>query len=370
MLVFVAASALCACSGGRGNAEHASSASADQRKLDEIVQRFVAEGAPGALGVLRRNADVIRAAKGVADRDHRDLLRPTDRFRVASVTKTFVATIVLQLVAERRLRLDDSVDRWLPGVVPNGGTITLRQLLNHTSGLFDFDDDGAWIKQRFADPGREWPPRELVSVATAHPPLFAPGTSWSYSNTNYVLLGMVVEAATSKPLERALQERVFDPLELTSTSYPPHTEIEGRVAHGYVGRGSGLPVPPDALVDSTTALSPSGWGAGQIVSDADDVTTFYAALLAGRLLPHRLLTEMETAVPARAYGMGIRIMSTPCGTAFGHDGDYPGYRNIVWATADGKRVISIMLNIDTTHVPWSEIESSAQAVLCAGDRTK
>ena len=275
---------------------------------------------------------------------------------------------MLQLVAERRLRLDDSVDRWLPGVVPNGGTITLRQLLNHTSGLFDFDDDGAWIKQRFADPGESGRRRELVSVATAHPPLFAPGTSWSYSNTNYVLLGMVVEAATSKPLEQSLRERVRSTrahLDVVSTAHrdrgPGRTRL--RRARFWLARTA------RCARRLHHGPQPIGVGAGQIVSDADDVTTFYASLLAGRLLPHRLLTEMETAVPARAYGLGIRIMSTPCGTAFGHDGDFPGYRNIVWATADGKRVISIMLNIDTTHVPWSEIESSAEAVLCAGDRT-
>jgi D-alanyl-D-alanine carboxypeptidase len=183
--------------------------------VQRIVGRLVAAGAPGAVAVVRTPTGTRRAAAGFARLRPRARMRATDRFRVASITKPFVATVVLQLAAQGRLRLDDPVERWRPGLIPGGKTTTLRQLLGHTSGLFDYDDDRAWVRKRIANPDREWSPRELVAIATSHAPLFAPGTKWSYSNTNYVVLGLVVEAATARTLGRELQERIFSRLRLS-----------------------------------------------------------------------------------------------------------------------------------------------------------
>jgi D-alanyl-D-alanine carboxypeptidase len=333
--------------------------------LERIVRALVSGGAPGALVVVATPSGIHRAASGFANLKPKTRLRPSDRFRIASVTKTFVATLVLQLVAERRLSLDDSVERWLPSAVPKGASITVRELLNHTSGLFDYDEDPAWVKARFSDPGRVWSPKELVAISTSHPLLFAPGTGWSYSNTNYVLLGLVVEAATRKTLAWELRTRLFEPLKLSSTSFPVGTTIPGRFARGYFVSRRPLPLPPGTLVDVSTILSPSAWGAGQIVSNADDLTRFFVALLKGRLLPAAQLASMKTEVASHNYGLGLRITQTACGRAFGHDGDVPGYRNIVWATTDGKRVASVMVNIDATRVPWSELESAVRTALCS-----
>ncbi len=126
------------------------------------------------------------------------------------------------------------MERWLPGLVPNGSRITLRELLNHTSGLFDYDEDRAWVSARYSHPGRTWSARALVTVATSHPPYFPPGMGWRYSNTNYVLLGLVVEAVTGKRLAVELEQRLFRPLALGSTSFPAVTSIKGRHAHGYI----------------------------------------------------------------------------------------------------------------------------------------
>ena len=155
---------------------------------------------------------------------------------------------MLQLVAAGKVRLDDSVERWLPGLVPNGAAITIQDLLDHTSGLFNYTDDSDFDQAVVADPARTWSPRELVAFATAHPPLFPPGTGWFYSNTNYVLLGLVVEAASGTTLEQQLRERIFQPRALEATSFPSGTLIDGEYAHGYVGPAT-LPVPPGTLLD-------------------------------------------------------------------------------------------------------------------------
>jgi D-alanyl-D-alanine carboxypeptidase len=333
---------------------------------ERIVGHLVASGAPGAVAVVRTPTGTRRAAAGFARLRPRARMQASDRFRVASVTKPFVAAVVLQLAALGRLRLDDPVERWRPGLIPGGRTTTLRQLLGHTSGLFDYDHDHAWVRKRIANPGREWSPRELVAIATSHAPLFAPGTKWSYSNANYVVLGLVVEAATGRPLGRELQERIFNPLRLNATSYPSGTTIPGRHAHGYIGSGSHVPLPPGTLRDASSLLSPSTWGAGQIVSNADDLTRFFAALLRGRLLPPRRLAAMKADVMDVGYGLGLRIARTPCGPAYGHDGDLPGYRTMVWSTENGRRAACVMVNVDTTHVSWGELDSAARTALCSG----
>jgi D-alanyl-D-alanine carboxypeptidase len=334
--------------------------------VQRIVGQLVAAGAPGAVAVVRTPTGTRRAAAGFARLRPRARMRATDRFRVASITKPFVATVVLQLAAQGRLRLDDPVERWRPGLIPGGKTTTLRQLLGHTSGLFDYDDDRAWVRKRIANPDREWSPRELVAIATSHAPLFAPGTKWSYSNTNYVVLGLVVEAATARTLGRELQERIFSRLRLSATSYPSGTTIPGRHAHGYIGSGSHVPLPPGTLRDVSSLLSPSAWGAGQIVSNAEDLTRFFATLLRGRLLPPRQLAAMKADVMDAGYGLGLRIARTPCGTAYGHDGDLPGYRTVVWTTANGRRAACVMVNVDTTHVSGGELDSAARTALCSG----
>jgi D-alanyl-D-alanine carboxypeptidase len=293
-------------------------------------------------------------------------MQATDRFRIASITKPFVATVALQLAAERRLRLDDSVERWLPGLIPNGQAITLRQLLGHTSGLFDYDQDTAWVRARIASPSREWSARELLRIAVSHPPLFAPGARWAYSNTNYVVLGLVVEVVSGRTLEQELQSRIFRRLGLHATSYPHGTQVSGRFAHGYVGASPQVPIPRGTLLDVTTLLSPSAWGAGQMASNVDDLTRFFSALLGGRLLPPSRLTAMKADPKGAEYGLGLMIAYTACGTAFGHRGDVPGYRSEAWATANGRRAAAVMVNIDTTRVPWPKLDSVAETALCTG----
>ena len=339
-----------------------------QRKISlaSITKSLVRDGAPGAVVVLRTPTRVKRAASGLASRDPRIPMRATARFRIASLTKSFVATVVLELVGEGKLSLDDSIEHWLPSLVPNGANITIRELLNHTSGIYNYVDDTAFDQSEIADPTHIWSPRDLIAVALRHPPLFAPGTGWSYSNTNYVILGLIVEAATGTPLEQQLRSRLFDPLGLGSTSYVPQVDTSGTLVHGFIGSQTIPGVPAGTLIDATTALNGSWfWGAAAIISNGDDVTKFYAALLRGRILPPNLLTQMKTVVPvASNYGLGLMRVPTACGIAYGHEGDFIGYRNIALAKANGKRAVDVMVNVDATKLSWGELQGEAQVALC------
>jgi D-alanyl-D-alanine carboxypeptidase len=249
------------------------------------------------------------------------------------VTKTFVATVVLQLVGEGKAQLSDPVEHWVPGLVPQGRAIALRELPNHTSGLYDYTDDPAYTRARIANPRRVWQPRQLVTIAVRHKPLFHPGSDWAYSNTNYVLLGLVVEAVTGRSLVDELLSRIFRPLGPSSTAYPFGTTLGGRVVHGYVRNIPGVPIPRGRTLDVTSRVAPNGWGAGQIVSNAGDLTRFYAGLLGGRLLPPPQLAAMKIAVRGRTRCSARRSSSRRrTGSASRSSGSAAGRPTVTSAT--------------------------------------
>jgi D-alanyl-D-alanine carboxypeptidase len=190
-------------------------------KVQGLSDGLVAAEAPGAAAWVQDDSGARQAASGVADRRTGRPMRPELHFRAGSLTKSLVATVVLQLVAEGRLSLQDSLQRWLPGILPYGEQVTIRQLLNHTSGV---PQNWATIEQTlYRSSGgrfRVWTPRELVALVADQPPGFPPGTAWSYSNTGYILLGLVVEAASGSTLGQELHRRIFGPLGLHGTSFP------------------------------------------------------------------------------------------------------------------------------------------------------
>ena len=179
----------------------------------------------------------------------------------------------------------------------------------------------------------------------------------------------MVEAVTGTPLEQQLRARLFEPLALGSTSYLPAVDTSGTLAHGFIGSATLPAIPSGTLIDVTTLLNGSWfWGAAAIVSNGDDVTKFFASLLGGHILPANLLAAMKTVTPnspdGYRYGLGLFRVQTACGTAYGHDGDFIGYRNVVYAKANGKRVVDVMVNVDATDLSWSELEGEAQVALC------
>jgi D-alanyl-D-alanine carboxypeptidase len=283
-----------------------------------------------------------------------------DHFKIASVTKTYTATVVLQLVGEDKLSLSDTVQRRLPGVVPNGSKITIRQLLNHTSGLADFESDPRYLKPYLAGNfAHYWSPRQLVKIGVSHKPLFSPGKGWSYSNTNYVVAQLIVAKVTGRSLGVELKRRIFQPLGLDQTSYPTKPGLPSPYTHGYRLFGE-LP-----LVD-VTGLSPSlAPGSGAILSTVRDVADFYRALLAGRVLEPEQLKAMKTTVSERTgklvasgpgYGLGIgrsgvarpsAAVGVSC-AGWGHSGEFPGYDVSTTFSQDGRRQAVLMINQDAS----------------------
>lgn len=203
-------------------------------QLQDDVSALVAAGAPGAVVIRRRGTRVEQFAGGVAQIASQIPMSPADRFRIGSLTKTYVATVMLQLVAAHKVALTDSVQRWLPGLVPGGARVTIRELLNHSSGLPEFDDDPRFLKPYLSGHLRyHWSPRALVKIAVSHKPVFAPGTRYSYSNTNYLLAGLVIEAVTRDSLNAQLSKRIFGPLHLTATTFQARAGLPAPYAHGY-----------------------------------------------------------------------------------------------------------------------------------------
>lgn len=332
----------------------------ERHGLERLLQNVLDEGAPGGVLAARDADGVTGVAAGEADTRTGREARPGDRYRIGSNTKTMVAVVVLQLVQEGRLELDDPVVRHVDGFDLDR-RMTVRHLLQQTSGLHTetmlWRDDNAYRKNRF----RHFRPEQLVRIALTNPePRPAPGTEWEYSNTNYVLAGMVVEQVTGHSLGYELASRIFRPLRMRDTSFPTYSPfIRGRHLHGYRNDGS----------DTTVYGMSWAWAAGAVVSTTRDETTFMRALLGGRLLDDRRLEQMLD--PGEfGYGLGIVPIKLPCapGMAYGHDGAVFGYHSATISTADGSRQAAVGVNkwllTDSGGLNSPLLVQAAAAALC------
>ncbi|MGW3247227.1 serine hydrolase domain-containing protein [Streptomyces sp. NPDC001070] len=330
----------------------APSSSAADRAVKQAVRRLTGAGLPGAIALVRDHGRVATAAAGYADLATKRRMTTGDHLRIGSNTKAFTATVVLQLVAEHRLRLDDTVARFLPGIVHNADGITVRQLLNHTSGLFPFEQDPAFAAPYLrGDAGYYRSPQQLVALADAHAPLFPPGTKFSYSNTNYMLLGLIIEKVTHHSYGAELNRRIIKPLGLRDTRLPVRSlSIQKPAVHGYM-----INQPGGATKDITSAISPSTtWAAGALTSTFNDLARFDRALLTGRLLPKAQLAQMkqagpfkvDPADPSKGYGLGLEKLKL-CGiTMWGHTGTVLGTQTNAFTSADGTRQLVLSTNAD------------------------
>ncbi|KIQ65968.1 beta-lactamase [Kitasatospora griseola] len=336
-----------------------------QQRLDALVQK---DGAPAALATVKgRDGRSRTYTAGVGDAATRAKVPVDGQIRIGSDTKTFTAVVVLQLVAEGKVGLDASVDAYLPGLVRGDGidgrNITVRRLLQHTSGLPDYMNPAAVL----ADPERYFEPRELLDAALAKKAHFAPGAQWEYSNTNYLLAGMIVQKVTGRPIGEEITKRVVDRIGLRHTYFPVPGDMTIREAHP-----KGYQRAADGSLRDYTELDPSwGWAAGAMISTNTDVTRFYDALLGGRLLPAAQLAQMRTTVPAEELGAGVRyglgLVSRPLscgGLSWGHGGAIPGYENAGGTTDDGRSA-----NITVTVFPGNDdtvthLDQAVDEALC------
>jgi D-alanyl-D-alanine carboxypeptidase len=348
-----------------------SAAAAGRSKLPAILQRLTTDdGAPGALLDVRDRHGRTVLTSGVGDVRSRTPVPRDSSFRIGSVTKPFVATVVLQLVGEHRVVLDAPVERYLPGVIRGHGNdgrhITVRQLLQHTSGLPDYLDY-VTPQDILKDPLAHHDLREMVDVALAHQRVFKPGHRWEYSNTNYLVAGLLIESVTGHPYGDEIQRRIIEPLGLHATSVPGDTPtISGPHPRGYVRPGEGAP-----LMDVTELNATVGGPGGGMISSGADLSRFMEALLSGRLLAPAQLREMMRTRPTgnadgRAYGLGLESRPLPCGGLYwGHTGDMLGFETVTGATAGGRQA-TVMVNLDPggTDAQDADMETAVQTALC------
>ncbi|MEU4120133.1 serine hydrolase domain-containing protein [Kitasatospora sp. NPDC028055] len=357
LLTATAPAALAADHGGRGSHQGL------QAALDQAV---TANGLPGATAEVRDRGSIWYGQSGTADLSTGQKFHRQDRFRIGSTTKTFVATALLQLEAEGKLTMDDSVEQWLPGLVDgngyDGSAITVRQLLNHTSGIANFAMDETVSKEFQGLPFLQhrfdsFTPRQLVRIGIGTKPSFAPGTSWEYSDTNYVLAGMIIERATGHSLAQEIADRFAKPLHLRSTYEPAADDTGIRGPHARFYSKLGPFNRPDLPVYDVTELSPSwGYGSGDMISTVEDLSTFFQALLGGRLLPPAEMAEMVTMkdpkagrtgwVPNSHYGLGIGSLTLSCGEVWGMGGAINGSWSYTFGSRDGRHMMSTQVNGD------------------------
>jgi CubicO group peptidase (beta-lactamase class C family) len=260
---------------------------------------------------------------------------------IGSITKTFTATIILQLAQERKLNLDDPVSKYQPEV-PNGDNITIHELLNMTGGIFDFIEDEGFIRQLAANPTRVWNPKDVLAIAFKHPPYSAPGKEYHYSNTNYILLGMIIEQITHQPVEDVFQQRIFTPLGMSGSSLPPRASsvIPDPHPRGYTYL-------PD-FHDATNWTLSYAWTAGAAISTLHDLQIWARALATGQLLSAGMQKERltwvvtGTAPTAIKYGLGIyEIVGF-----IGHDGAVPGFQSFMGYQPQKGAMIVVLTNLD------------------------
>jgi D-alanyl-D-alanine carboxypeptidase len=337
----------------------------------KAMEAAVEDGVPGVTATAKDKHGRWSATAGVADLETGQPRSAEDRYRVGSITKTFVATVLLQLEAEGRLSLDDKVDQWLPGLVRGNGhdgrKITIRQLLNHTSGIFNYTEDETFVRTYFLKDGffkhryDRLTPGDLIAIAMSHKPNFAPGTSWSYSNTNYTLAALVIEKVTGRSYGAEVHHRIVEPLQLRATSVPgnrvtlpqPSSRAYSKLAETATG----------PTYDVTTLNPALAFGSGDMVSNSSDLNRFYTALLRGDLLPAKQLKEMKTTVrpgdiPNAGYGLGLIDRKLSCGVhVWGHGGGIHGSSSEATTTANGRHALAFNFNGDWSGDSGAVIEA-------------
>ena len=321
-----------------------SASSAEKEQVLSTAQNLVDGGYPAALTAVRdKDGNTIGAAAGVGNLETGEAPPLDGEVRIGSNTKTFVAVVILQLVQEGKITLDEPIETYLPGLLKGEGIdatkITVRQLLQHTSGLPEYTDTVPGETDIFQIRDNYYSTRDLLDIALTKPAAFEPGSQFKYTNTNYIVLSLLAEKVTHRPLAEQITQRITEPLGLTHTYYPGPGEedIRGTHPHGYHRNSQG------ELEDITRKDPSEAGGAGAMISTPSELGTFIQATFNGTLLTQDSIAEMKKTVdtgrPNRGYGLGIFSMSLSCGgEAWGHTGGFPGYTTQNMVGPDGTSV--------------------------------
>ena len=321
-----------------------SASSTEKEQVLSATQSLVDGGYPAALTAVRdKDGNTIGAAAGVGNLETGEAPPLDGEVRIGSNTKTFVAVVILQLVQEGKITLDEPIETYLPGLLHGEGIdaakITVRQLLQHTSGLPEYTDTVPGETDIFQIRDNYYSTRDLLDVALSKPAAFEPGSQFKYTNTNYIVLSLLAEKVTHRPLAEQITKRITEPLGLNHTYYPNpgEEEIRGTHPHGYHRNSQG------ELEDITRKDPSEAGGAGAMISTPSELGTFIQATFNGTLLTQDSIAEMkktvDTGQPNHGYGLGIFSMSLSCGgEAWGHTGGFPGYTTQNMVGPDGTSV--------------------------------
>ncbi len=318
---------------------------ATRKQLEQALDTAMTNvNAPGAIVGVRVGNETWKATRGVSDTTTKAPVAPNGYTRIGSVTKTFTGTLIMQLVDEGKLSLDDTIDKWFPNV-PLADQITIRMLGDMSSGINSYTADDATTTKYFADPEGAWTPEELIDAGAASPRTFAPGDGFFYSNTNFVMLGMIIEQVRNQPYNQVLQQRILDPLKLRASSFPDAATLPVPSWHGYTDQ---LTTADGQPVDATTWSPTFAAMAGQMQSNLADVMTWAKAVGTGATLSKKGQAERLKGNPASKKPPNEEYLFA-LGRDNGwlaHDGDIPGFNAQLAYLPKGDVTIVVMTNSD------------------------
>jgi D-alanyl-D-alanine carboxypeptidase len=331
-------------------------------KVDSLYLQFRVPGI--YLGIRAIDKDITYdKAKGYADLSAYRSIKANDLYRIGNVTNSFTSTVLLQLVDENKISLDSMLSKYITSV-PNSQNISIRQLLNMTSGLYDYATDSVFLSMVKTAPLKKWLPQELINYAITYPPYFPPGGGWHYSSTNSILIGMIIEQITGNTLKQEIQNRILTPLNLQNTFFP----IDQNMPSGSICNGYTLLTGPGSFDNVTTRFDPSWiWAAGAMVSNSVDMKIWVKALVNGNLLSSAMQEErlkfIYSGTPSIKYGLGIYNLQNGF---MGHKGAVPGYNNIIVYFPNRGTLITLMLNlykVDNTSWGYPDIDAVFNSIV-------
>lgn len=337
-----------------------------QVQLDEL---HAAGKFPGAtVGICLADNNCFGLATGVSDREAKNQMKPSDLMLSGSVGKTYAAALAMQLVAEKKIDLDAKIEKYLGeetwfNRLPNAKEITVRQLMNHTSGLVRYEFKEQFTKDLTANVDKTWRPEELVAYILDSKAPFEAGKGWEYSDTNYIVLGMIIERVTGKKFYDLVEARILKPLKLNNTVPSNSRQIRGLV-QGYAGEGNPFGGKDAVLENGRFIINPQfEWTGGGYASTTEDLARWAKAMYEGKAFDALMLPVMLEGVSApmlgrdTKYGLGVIIRSTQAGTAYGHSGFFPGYLTEMMYFPERKIALAVQFN---TSAPRSTGKSPAR----------